>query len=134
MERRGDATRLCRHEPLLSTRSNRWDPAAAVKASRTKRTCTVLPRVQAPGVLTLGSRGNPTHVEHCRQRHTETLVNAFTAALTRNSYYYENDFVNVRPPAKVRDRTHQDHKSNCLPRVSAPSTRSLICRILWPTS
>jgi len=67
--RRGGATRMCRHEPLLSTRSNRWDAAATAKAFRSRRTCTPLPRDRIPGVFTLGSRGNPTHVEHRRRRH-----------------------------------------------------------------
>jgi len=60
LQGKGGATRLCRHVPLLSTRSNRWDAATTVKASRSRRTCTVLPRDRTPGVLTLGSRGNPT--------------------------------------------------------------------------
>src|SRR5688500_2186487 len=72
--RRGGATRLCRHEPLLSTRSNRWDAAVVAKAFRSRRTCTPLLRNRIPGVLTLGSRGNPTHVEHRRQRHIKPIL------------------------------------------------------------
>lgn len=78
---RGGATRLCRHEPLLSTRSNRWDAAVATKAFRSRRTCTPQPRNRIPGVLTLGSRGNPTHVEHRRQRHNK--IDSESASVTR---------------------------------------------------
>src|SRR5687768_5162123 len=38
-----DAPRLCRHEPLLSNRSNRWGTPSGLKASRLDRTCTPSP-------------------------------------------------------------------------------------------
>jgi hypothetical protein len=73
--RRGWRYPLCRHEPLLSTRSNKWGEAAIFKASRCEpkfaRSCTVLSQAMAPWVSALGSRGNPAHVEHRRQRQTD---------------------------------------------------------------
>src|SRR6185295_5440539 len=41
--RRSDAPRLCRHEPLLSNRSNRWGTPSGLKAFRLDRICTPSP-------------------------------------------------------------------------------------------
>jgi len=38
-----DIARLCRCEPLLSNQSNKVGRAAAGKAFRSRRTCTILP-------------------------------------------------------------------------------------------
>src|SRR5262249_51258500 len=64
-----------------STRSNRWDAVIAAKAFRSRRTCTPPLLHRIPGVLTLGSRGNPTHVEHRRQRHNK--IDSESASVTR---------------------------------------------------
>ena len=109
----GGATRLCRHEPLLSTRSNRWDAATAVKASRTRRVCTVLPRDRIPGVLTLGSRGNPTHVEHRRQRHINSIWTSGQKSLRQ---FPTSCISNERLLEKFSTPVHESHFELLTPR------------------
>src|SRR4029079_678851 len=44
----GDAPRLCRHEPLLSNRSNKWGTSWRLKAFRLDRICTTPPTELTP--------------------------------------------------------------------------------------
>ncbi len=129
--KRGGATRLCRHEPLLSTRSNRWDAAVTAKAFRSRRTCTPLPRRRIPGVLTLGSRGNPTHVEHRRQRHNKIDSESASVTRIRSPKFIPADWQFARgrtvPDIWVRYAGFNAYNGNCCPRLNADSTRSRIC-------
>ena len=66
--RKGEAPPTCAVTDHCSRHEQYLRKAATLKASRSRRTCTMLPAGHTPGVFNIRSRGNPSRVEHRRRR------------------------------------------------------------------